>query len=192
MNADTTIATVLLELQGDRKPRTIAKAALGEDADPDALTKFADYYGRITRGGVPSPGLIILRSIAKGLNVSLTSIVARMEGIDLGQAIPQKNGEASENRAIGNAPTEIVGENPTEVAKIVREPRSLGATDAGSIQSAAREFADLRREIYVDFAALLITAAAGGRTGPPRAIDHGVESQGDRPAGFTRGHRRAR
>ncbi len=196
------IGTVLTRVMKarDLTPGAVARQALGKDVSQSQFDGFVNYFARIRSGGVPSPGLLQLQRIARGLNVSLTSIIAAWEGLDIrvvgsveaSESEPPQSTE-DKNRAIGQTPTKDVGENTKEAGNLVLiQPGSPGAPDAqlvpiaASADPAVLENALLRR---IGFALLRDSAIAERH---PNDAGHAEHEDRRREGQVPRTHSRGR
>lgn len=73
----------VLRLRGDASAADVARRGLGDKATPNQIRNFANYIARMERGEkkVQNPTFKVLERLARGLGVTVTDLVAQVEGV---------------------------------------------------------------------------------------------------------------
>jgi len=197
------LGEVLRKIQGERTNIEIAERAL-MDATPAPtradIRNFASYFSRIKWDKVPGVGVEQLALIAKGLNVTLSTIFLLVEGHErrpetlTHTTIDGITNHNTTEESSAEITTQSVGENTTERGKIVHHSSSLGARHAASVPAATAGGQALSSESILELVGFALLSAASDSEGRHRDATSGpTDRQSIAAAGRApRTHRRNR
>lgn len=140
-----TFGEALKSIRGARKPRAIARAALGSDADAKALKGFVNYLLRIERDDAgDNLGMDVIRSLMKGLGYpTVSSFFLQIEALQSKAKEPTVTGPLAGQD--GYAPDLAASIDPTTIAQLLQRIEVLERSALHDIKNTDRKRKDSAR-----------------------------------------------